>query len=31
MDQSHIGYTSWRDPPENNMNAIRLTQIEPAG
>jgi hypothetical protein len=28
MDQSHIGYTSWRDPPENNMNAIRLTAIE---
>jgi hypothetical protein len=28
MDQSHIGYTSWRDPPENNMNAIRLTEIE---
>jgi hypothetical protein len=30
MDQSHIGYTSWADPPENNMNAIRLTQVEPA-
>jgi len=29
MDQPHIGYTSWRDPPENNMNAIRLTQVEP--
>ena len=29
MDQSHIGYTSWADPPENNMNAIRLTQLEP--
>ena len=28
MDQSHIGYTSWADPPANNMNAIRLTQIE---
>jgi hypothetical protein len=32
MDQSHIGYTIWRDPPENNMNAIRLTEIDvPAG
>jgi hypothetical protein len=29
MDQPHIGYTTWRDPPENNMNAIRLTEIEP--
>ncbi len=29
MDQPHIGYTTWRDPPENNMNAIRLTQVEP--
>jgi hypothetical protein len=28
MDQSHIGYTSWRDPPENTMNAIRLTEID---
>lgn len=28
MDQSHIGYTSWADPPQNNMNAIRLTEIE---
>jgi hypothetical protein len=24
MDQSHIGYTSWQDPPANSMNAIRL-------
>jgi hypothetical protein len=28
MDQSHIGYTSWADPPQNTMNAIRLTQID---
>ncbi|HVG55183.1 MAG TPA: glycosyl hydrolase 115 family protein [Vicinamibacterales bacterium] len=28
QDQAHIGYTSWRDPPENNLNAIRLTEIE---
>ncbi len=27
MDQSHIGYTSWQDPPANTMNAIRLTSI----
>lgn len=29
MDQPHIGYTTWRDPPENNMSAIRLTAVEP--
>jgi hypothetical protein len=28
MDQPHIGYTSWRDPPANNMNAIRLRRID---
>jgi len=28
MDQSHIGYTSWADPPRNNLNAIRLTEID---
>jgi hypothetical protein len=28
MDQSHIGYTSWVDPRQNNMRAIRLTEIE---
>ena len=28
MDQSHIGYTSWADPPRNNLNAVRLTEIE---
>jgi len=28
MDQSHIGYTGWADPPQNNMNAIRLTSID---
>jgi hypothetical protein len=27
MDQSHIGYTSWQDPPANTMNAIKLTSI----
>jgi len=30
MDQSHIRYTTWRDPPENSLNAIRLTSLEPA-
>jgi hypothetical protein len=29
MDQSHIGYTSWADPPQDTMNAIRLMQLEP--
>jgi hypothetical protein len=28
MDQSHIGYTTWRDPPQNNLDAIKLTEIE---
>jgi hypothetical protein len=27
MDQSHIGYTSWQDPPANTMNAIKLTSV----
>jgi hypothetical protein len=27
MDQSHIGYTTWRDPPENTMAAIKLTTV----
>jgi hypothetical protein len=28
MDQTHIGYTGWADPPRNNLNAIRLTEID---
>jgi hypothetical protein len=28
MDQSHIGYTGWADPPQNTLNAIRLTQLQ---
>jgi hypothetical protein len=28
MDQSHLGYTTWRDPPQNNLDAIKLTEIE---
>jgi hypothetical protein len=27
MDQPHIGYTTWRDPPANNMDAIHLVEI----
>jgi hypothetical protein len=26
MDQSHIGYTTWRDPPRNSLDAIKLTE-----
>jgi hypothetical protein len=29
MDQSHIGYTSWQDPPANTLNAIRFAQYNP--
>src|SRR5262249_45584499 len=28
MDQSYIGYTTWQDPPQNSMRAIKLTEIE---
>jgi hypothetical protein len=28
MDQPHIGYTTWRDPPENTMEAIHLVDHE---
>ena len=31
MDQPHLGYTSWRDPPENSLNAIPLQQIDLPG
>lgn len=27
MDQPHLGYTTWRDPPRNNLAAIKLTEI----
>jgi hypothetical protein len=27
MDQPVIGYTGWRDPPQNTMDAIKLTEI----
>jgi hypothetical protein len=26
MDQSHLGYTSWADPPVNSLRAIKLNQ-----
>ena len=28
MDQPHIGYTTWRDPPANNMDAIHLVHFD---
>jgi hypothetical protein len=27
MDQAHLGYTSWRDPPVNSLQAIKLTTL----
>jgi hypothetical protein len=32
MDQSHLGYNSWADPPSNSLRAINLKQVDiPAG
>jgi hypothetical protein len=32
MDQSHLGYTSWVDPPNNSLKAIKLKQVDiPSG
>jgi hypothetical protein len=28
QDQPHIGYTTWRDPPQNSLAAVRLTEID---
>jgi hypothetical protein len=28
MDQTHLGYTGWQDPPTNSLRAIQLTEIE---
>jgi len=28
MDQSYIGYTTWRDPPRNNLDAIKLAKLD---
>jgi hypothetical protein len=27
QDQAHIGYTSWRDPPNNSLAAIKLAEL----
>jgi hypothetical protein len=27
MDQTHLGYTSWNDPPQNSLRAVPLTQV----
>ena len=27
MDQTHLGYTSWQDPPTNSLRAVKLTEI----
>jgi len=27
MDQVHIGYTSWNEPAQDNLNAVKLTEI----
>jgi len=31
MDQPHLGYTNWRDPPVNSLQAIKLTEREVPG
>ena len=31
MSQTHIGYTSWRDPPTNLMPAVRRIELPPEG
>ncbi|HEY5069333.1 MAG TPA: glycosyl hydrolase 115 family protein, partial [Candidatus Acidoferrum sp.] len=28
MDQTHLGYTTWQDPPHNSLRAIKLTEID---
>jgi hypothetical protein len=28
MDQAHLGYTNWQDPPTNSLRAIPLTEIQ---
>ena len=28
MDQTHLGYTTWQDPPRNSLRAIKLSEIE---
>ena len=29
MDQAHLGYTTWRDPPRNSLDAIPLVETRP--
>ncbi len=31
MDQTHIGYTAWNDPPANAMPAVSWIQVPEAG
>jgi hypothetical protein len=31
MDQTHLGYTGWQDPPTNSLRAIPLLEIEVPG
>jgi hypothetical protein len=28
MDQTHLGYTTWNDPPRNSLRAIKLAEVE---
>ena len=28
MDQTHLGYTTWRDPPHNSLNGVPLKTID---
>jgi hypothetical protein len=28
MDQTHLGYTTWQDPPRNSLRAIRLAEVD---
>ncbi len=28
MDQPHLGYTGWNEPPHNSLRAIKLTEVE---
>jgi hypothetical protein len=28
MDQPHLGYTSWNEPPHNSLRAIKLAEVE---
>jgi hypothetical protein len=29
MDQTHLGYTSWRDPEKNSLDGLTLTRVSP--